>query len=172
MPLSEEQDANAAVAILLRLSDGEPHILFAKRVQNPRDSWSGQVGLPGGKRDLKDRDLRDTVIRETLEETNIDLLNHSQFLGVMAADLSGPKPQITILPFVILLETEPTVKLNKSELEEYAWISLNRLEAGRTMVKFDFGLAPAYQIGTLTIWGFTYRTVEKFLQLCKPVQRE
>ena len=64
-PLSDEQGANAAVAVLLKLERGRLCVLFVKRVEEAKDPWSGQVAFPGGKRDAEDKDLKETVIRET-----------------------------------------------------------------------------------------------------------
>ncbi len=161
-PLSEEQDANAAVALLLKPVDRDLKIFFVKRVENPDDPWSGQMALPGGKRDAKDQNLKQTVIRETLEETNINLLDRCRFLGVMETQKSAPRPEMTILPFVILLEHEPRIKLNE-ELERFVWISLEELVQHRGTVNFGFGEFPAYIVGNSVIWGLTYRILEKFI---------
>jgi 8-oxo-dGTP diphosphatase len=161
--VSDEQDANASVAVLLKLEHGRPHVLFVKRVQNPRDPWSGQMALPGGKREAKDRDLRETVIRETLEETNVNLLYHCRFLGVMSAFQSAPRPEIKILPFVVLTEDEPSIRLNEKELEEYFWIPVEELVRNRTTVKFSFGEVPAFVVGSTIIWGLTFRVVESLI---------
>jgi 8-oxo-dGTP diphosphatase len=161
--VSEEQDANASVALLLKLKDGKPHVLLVRRVQNSRDPWSGQMALPGGKREANDRDLKETVVRETLEETNINLLENCRFLGVMSAFQSKPKPEIKVLPFVILIENEPSIRLNEEELEEYFWIPLEDLVRNRTTAKFSFGEAPAFVVGSTIIWGLTYRIVESLI---------
>jgi 8-oxo-dGTP pyrophosphatase MutT (NUDIX family) len=161
--VSDEQDANASVALLLKLEGGRPHVLLVRRVQNSRDPWSGQMALPGGKREANDRDLKETVVRETLEETNINLLENCGFLGVMSAFQSKPKPEIKVLPFVILIENEPSIRLNEEELEEYFWIPLEDLVRNRTTAKFSFGEAPAFVVGSTIIWGLTYRIVESFI---------
>lgn len=161
--VSDEQDANAAVALLLKLEHGKPYILFVRRVQNSRDPWSGQMALPGGKREAEDKDLKATVIRETLEETNIDLNDNCRFLGVMSTFQSEPKPEIKVLPFVILVEDEPSIRLNQKELEEYFWIPVDELIRNRKKAKFSFGEFPAFTVGNITIWGFTYRIVERFI---------
>ena len=157
--VSDEQDANAAVALLLRIERESPCVLFVMRVQNSRDPWSGQMALPGGKREAKDKDLKETVIRETLEETNIRLDN-SRFLGVMSTFQSKPRPEIRILPFVILVRDEPSIKLNKKELKQYFWISLDELARNRTTAKFSFGEVPAFIVRSNVIWGLTYRIIE------------
>ena len=161
-PVSEGQDADAAVALLLKLLDQDLKVFFVKRVENPPDPWSGQMALPGGKRDAKDQNLKQTVVRETLEETHINLLDRCRFLGVMEPLRSTQRPEMKILPFIILLEYEPLIKLNE-ELEWFVWISLEELLQHKGTVQFSFGEFPAYIIGNIVIWGLTYRILEKFV---------
>ncbi len=164
-PVSEGQDGNAAVTLLLKLADKDLRILFVKRVESPVDPWSGQMAFPGGKRDAADRSLKQTVVRETLEETNIDL-DRCRFLGVMEPQKSTARPEMKVVPFVILLEYEPVIKLNE-ELEKSVWISPEELVRHRSTVKFSFGEFPAYVVGNIVIWGLTYRILEAFLNSIK-----
>ena len=158
---SEGQDADAAVALLLKPMDQALRVLFVKRVKNPADPWSGQMAFPGGKRDARDQNLKQTVVRETLEETSINLLDGCRFLGMMGSLRSTRRPEMKILPFVVLLEHEPTIKLNE-ELEEFIWMSLEELVQHRGAAKFSFGEVQAYTVGNYIIWGLTYRILEKF----------
>ena len=166
-PISDEQKANAAVALLLKLKNGDLNVLFVKRAENPADPWSGQVAFPGGKRAAKDVSLKQTVVRETLEETNINLLDRCRFLGVLTALVSKPRPDVRILPFVILLEHEPSIVLNKKELTEFVWVSLKEIIRSKRRVKIGFGEVPAYAPRGATIWGLTYEVLENFIQMCK-----
>ena len=159
-PMSEEQDADAAVALLLKPADRSLKALFVKRVKNPSDPWSGQMALPGGRGSAEDRNLEETVIRETLEETNINLLDRCRFLGAMNALRSTERPEMKILPFVVVLEHEPAIKLN-AELEEFVWILLEDLIKHKGTAERSFGKVPAYAIGKHVIWGLTYRILEK-----------
>ena len=64
----------AAVALILHEPDGSsPEILFIERAKREGDPWSGQMALPGGRRDTEDRDLQTTAARETFEEVGISL---------------------------------------------------------------------------------------------------
>jgi len=162
-PVSEGQDAEAAVALLLKLVDQDLKVFFVKRVENPADPWSGQMALPGGKRDPKDQNLKQTVVRETLEETRINLLDRCRFLGVMEPVRSTVRPEMKILPFVILLEHEPSIKLNE-ELEWFVWISPEELVQHKGTAKLGFGEFPAYIVGNSVIWGLTYRILETFVK--------
>ena len=39
-PVSDEQDGNAAVSLLLKPRQGDVDLLLVKRVENPLDTWS------------------------------------------------------------------------------------------------------------------------------------
>lgn len=166
IPVSEALRADAAVALLLEPTDRDLKVLLVKRVETHSDPWSGQMALPGGKRDPKDKDAKQTIVRETLEETNINLLDRCRFLGVMDPLTSTPRPEMRIIPFVVLLEHEPSIRLS-GELEEFVWVSLEELERHNRTVNFSFGKQPAYVIGDYPVWGLTYRILKKFFQILK-----
>ena len=161
-PLSSEQEANAAVAILLKPDNKDIKILFVKRTENPKDSWSGQIALPGGKRNPKDRNLKETVLREILEETGINLLDGCKFLGVTNPVRSRLNPEIKVLPFVFLLEHEPLIHLNTDELERYYWIRIGDLIKNERTSKFRSRMHPAFIIEDIRIWGLTFRILKGF----------
>ncbi len=171
-PLSDEQGANAAVALLLKLENADLNVLFVKRVENLADPWSGQVALPGGKRDAADLSLMQTVVRETLEETSIDLSAGCRFLGVLTALRSKPRPGLMILPFVVLLEHEPSIRLNEKELEGFVWIPHGEIIRGKGSVEFSFGEVQAFVVGRMVIWGLTFRVLEDFSRTLELVKKE
>ena len=171
-PLSDEQGANAAVALLLKLENADLNVLFVKRVENLADPWSGQVALPGGKRDAADLSLKQTVVRETLEETSIDLSAGCRFLGVLTALRSKPRPGLMILPFVVLLEHEPSIRLNEKELEGFVWIPHGEIIRGKGSVEFSFGEVQAFVVGRMVIWGLTFRVLEDFSGTLELVKKE
>jgi 8-oxo-dGTP pyrophosphatase MutT (NUDIX family) len=164
-PFSEDIQAVAAVALLLRDVDGDLKLLVVKRVENPKDPWSGQMALPGGRRETKDKNLRETAIRETFEETGIDLLHDARFLGVLEVVRSAVRPGMTVLPFVVLIGYEPEIRLSREELEHYIWVTPRQLIENRGSTRFSFGTFPAYVIGNNVIWGLTYMIVTRFLEL-------
>lgn len=162
-PVSKEEDADAAVTLLLKPADNDFKFLIVKRAKNPADPWSGQMAFPGGKRDSKDQNLKQTVVRETLEETGINLLDRCRFLGVMETMRSIRRPEMRVLPFVVFFEHEQSIKLNE-ELVGYSWISLRQLVQHEGIVNFSFGEFPAYIIEDNAIWGLTYRILKRFVQ--------
>jgi len=167
---SECPDANAAVVALLRVANQEFQVLFVKRAEKSTDPWSGQTALPGGKRNPEDRNLKETVVMETLEETGINLLEGCRFLGAMEPLRSIQRPEIRILPFIVLQEKEQAIELNE-ELTGYFWTSLKELVHNKGSVKFSLGEFPAYIIGNHAIWGLTYRIVYNLLSLLSAIEK-
>jgi 8-oxo-dGTP pyrophosphatase MutT (NUDIX family) len=163
-PVTKNFNANAAVVLLLRKKEDNLQVLLVKRAEKSDDPWSGQTALPGGKRDPEDRNLIETVVRETLEETNINLLEDCRFLGATKPIKSIRRPEMKILPFVVLLEQEQTIKLNE-ELTEYLWTPLKELAKHKGTAKFSFGKYPAYTIEKHVVWGLTYRILDKLLNI-------
>ena len=170
-PVSDEHGANAAVALLLKSKRSDFDVLFVKRVKNPSDPWSGQMALPGGKRESKDASLKDTVLRETLEETGIEL-NQCRFLGVLSAVKSEPKPEIKILPFVVILEDEPKLKLNKAELETFIWVPYEEIVQSQGKAEFSFGKVPSFILADAVVWGVTYKILSKFVKAVEEASRK
>jgi len=164
-PISYEQNANAAVALLLKPRNGGFNVLLVKRVENLADPWSGQMAFPGGKRDARDADLTATVVREVREETGINLLERCRFLGVLSALSSRPRPDLRILPFVVLVEYEPVIKLSPEELVRFVWIPLDEIIKHRGSARVGSREVPAFVVEGIVIWGLTYRMLENFIDV-------
>jgi 8-oxo-dGTP pyrophosphatase MutT (NUDIX family) len=169
-PISNEQCANAAVALLLKPKLDDIDLLLVKRVENPSDTWSGQMALPGGKLEPKDANLKETVTRETFEETGVKLDQH-RLLGVLSSIKSEPKPDFMILPFVVLLEREPVMKLSKTELEAFIWVPYEEIIKCQGTATFRFGEVPAYVLPDAVVWGVTYKILNEFIEAVERVQR-
>jgi 8-oxo-dGTP pyrophosphatase MutT (NUDIX family) len=168
---SENLDANAAVVVLLRVTNQDFHVLFVKRAVKSGDPWSGQTAFPGGKRDPEDRNMKETVVRETLEETSINLLEGCRFLGTMEPVRSTQKPELQILPFIVLLEKKQAIELNE-ELTEYFWAPLKELAKHEGTVNLRFGEYPVYIIENHIIWGLTYKILRNLLSLFSSIWEE
>jgi len=68
---------------------------------------------------------------------------------------------------VFFLENEVSIKLNRSELEEYSWIESENLAKNRGRTKFSFEEIPSFNVDKYRIWGLTYRILDVFLALVK-----
>ncbi|MEJ2238841.1 MAG: CoA pyrophosphatase [Gemmatimonadales bacterium] len=126
--ISEPGTIEAAVAIVLvEIGATGPELLLIKRAEHERDPWSGQMALPGGRREPLDQDLLQTARRETLEETGIRL-GSKELLGEL--DDLHPRtrvlPPVVVRPFVFGLQYRPGIKANE-EVHLHLWVSLRKL---------------------------------------------
>src|SRR5690606_20299703 len=64
---------HASVAMILEAGAEEPTVLLLERARRHNDPWSGQIALPGGRRDPCDRDEQAVAVRETREEIGVEL---------------------------------------------------------------------------------------------------
>lgn len=170
---NDPEPKKAAVAILIRLGDGdEPEIFFIQRAIYEGDPWSGQIAFPGGRIEPQDASLIDTAIRETFEETAIDLTASGHLLGALD-DLSPQTrhlPPIVVRPFVFLMPEPPATELS-SEVAECFWVPLSVLldrsvwrdttvqARGIEMSRF------AFHHQGYVVWGMTERILSGLLKL-------
>jgi 8-oxo-dGTP pyrophosphatase MutT (NUDIX family) len=161
---SEVLEADAAVVVLLRVVNDDVEVLLVTRAKKATDPWSGQTALPGGKLDREDRNMKQTVVRETMEETSINLLDGCRFLGAMELLNPTNKPEMTIVPFVVLLDRKQLIVLNE-ELTEHFWMPLKKLDASRGAAKFGGKEVAAFRVEGCVIWGLTYRILDRLLSL-------
>ncbi len=161
----------AAVALVLR-EQPEPAFLLVRRARSARDPWSGQMALPGGRRDPEDGDLRETAVRETREETGVDLDSTGVLLGRLP-DLkptSRAIPRLVIAPFVYRLKRETGARAASSEIAAVYWVPVAVLTdpAAQTEVTIDTPAGrrdfPCYRVAGQPVWGLTYRILRRFLR--------
>jgi len=159
----------AAVALILIPHEHVFALLFIKRAEHPRDPWSGQIALPGGRRDAGDPDLLTTAVRETDEETAV-ALGPEHLVGELddLSPVSPHLPPLIVRPFVFALPTAPRITPSP-EVAEYLWVPLphlkDRLREERVTVRDRTLSVQGYRIGPHFIWGMTERIVTPFLQL-------
>jgi 8-oxo-dGTP pyrophosphatase MutT (NUDIX family) len=168
----EPGSIQAAVALILAPGDaGRLELLLIKRAEHPGDPWSGQMALPGGRRDPEDRDLLATVARETREEVGVALTPHG-LLGEL--DDLHPRtpllPPVVVRPYVFGLRHRPSVRVS-AEVALYVWVPLAELASGRTRTVVTIPGRdqpfPAYRVGDHAVWGMTERIITPFIDLLK-----
>lgn len=165
-PSPPDEGWAAAVALILR---GDEFLLI-RRAHLQGDPWSGQMALPGGRREPGDDSLLRTAIRETREEVGIDLAEGGRLLGCLSvlAPRSRQLPAVSILPFVFSVTRPATPNPRDAEVAEALWVPvsiLHRPEARSTHHHPVAGARiafPALDVGGRTVWGLTHRILEDF----------
>jgi 8-oxo-dGTP pyrophosphatase MutT (NUDIX family) len=178
--------ARAAVAIVLRATEAtgqrpeqrpipdsrfpipDLEVLLILRATREGDPWSGQVALPGGRRDPEDATLQDTAIRETLEETGIDLSAHGLVLGTL--DELRPRtpvlPPIIVTPFVAVVPGDLSIAIS-DELSDAFWAPWSifadptRIDERTVQVRGADWKVSSYVVGERVIWGMTERMLRQ-----------
>ena len=163
----------AAVAILIRIGgSGEPELFFIQRAEYEGDPWSGHVAFPGGRAEPGDESLMHTAMRETLEETEIDLRQGCQLLGVL--DDLHPRtsrlPAVVVRPFVFLVSgvSEPVLS---AEVAGAFWVPLSVLLdrsvwRDTTVKAGDVEISRfAFHHEGYVVWGMTERILSSLLEM-------
>jgi len=168
--ISEPDTIEAAVAVVLvELDTSGPELLLIKRAEHELDPWSGQMALPGGRREPLDQDLLQTARRETLEETGI-WLQPRELLGEL--DDLHPRtrvlPPIVVRPFVFGLRYRPEIKASQ-EVHLHLWVSLSALRdasrQSRITLRGQSVEVPSYVVGPHVVWGITERILKPIIEL-------
>jgi 8-oxo-dGTP pyrophosphatase MutT (NUDIX family) len=159
---------HAAVALLL--APDPDRLLLIRRAERVGDPWSGQLALPGGRREAHDPDLLHTAIRETAEETGLQLARewHRADLDDLAP-MTPVLPPIVVRPFAFQL-AEALVAGVSAEVAGVAWVPLATLAAAGVYREASIEVRGAprvvhgYHLESGLLWGMTERIVTPVLE--------
>lgn len=177
LPAPEDEAVmQAGVALVLRLGESrELELLLIKRAEFDGDPWSGQVALPGGRREPTDVSLEQTAIRETWEETSIDIARDGRILGALD-ELSPRIPtvrRLIVRPFVAVVVPDVTI-VESPEVAAAFWVPLQALRTETAWISAEVNAqghqltVPAFAHGDYVVWGLTERILRTFLRLAAP----
>ncbi|MCZ7650115.1 MAG: CoA pyrophosphatase [Thermoanaerobaculia bacterium] len=161
----------AAVAAVARDGAAGAELLFIRRAEHPRDPWSGQMGLPGGRVDPGDAGPLATAIRETREELALDLAAAGRLLGALSearTHLRLGRSPYSVAPFVFAIAGDPAFAPS-AEVQEALWVPLAFLadparRDSLTWVRRGVPLPmPCCRFEGRPIWGLTLRIVDELL---------
>ena len=151
----------AATALIVAAGSAEPEVAFIQRSSRPGDRWSGQMALPGGKRDPEDADALATALRETREEVGVELPPPTGRLD----DVRGRVHAGIVATFVFTLDHRPPLRPALDEVAAAIWIPLQTLlssEAAFSTAWKGLGRFPAIRHEGYVIWGLTHRILGSF----------
>jgi 8-oxo-dGTP pyrophosphatase MutT (NUDIX family) len=158
-------DASAAAAVLavLRVGRHDVEALLLERAARPRDPASGQISLPGGRRDAADASLLETALREFEEEVGLardDLDTPPRYVGTFPARAFG----IDVAAFAATLGPQARSPFARSatEVADVFWLPLSALDRSELVSRETPSGAlrvEAIVHGRYVVWGFTHRVL-------------
>lgn len=156
---TDERWAAATALVLADLGGGSADVLFIERVHRPGDRWSGQMALPGGKREAGDDDLEATAVRETLEEVGVEL---PPAIGRLDDLRGGSRGRGRVATTVHVVQGRPPTVPERAEVASVVWIALSHLFHPSSSTRYWHGpLGPfaGIRYGEHTVWGLTLGTL-------------
>lgn len=176
-PTMVQDPARREAAVALVLVPHPDRILLVRRVEREGDPWSGQMALPGGRRDAADDDLLATAIRETAEEVGLRLQRGDARAALDdLAPITPVLPPIVVRPFVFLLPAESPLQLN-NELDHAEWVALAELADRSIWRGADLVIRGAtmrvmgYHLPAGLLWGMTERIVTPVIEAWREARR-
>ncbi len=148
----------SSVLILFYPDEGRLHFPMIVRPQNS-GVHSGQIALPGGKKDEEDEDLIATALRETQEEIGV-VVDRSQILGQLS-HLYIPPSNFLVYPFVAAIHQKPEFVPSVQEVDELLSIDLdsfltNQIPQEREIeARYMRAKVPCYELNGKIVWGAT-----------------
>jgi 8-oxo-dGTP pyrophosphatase MutT (NUDIX family) len=149
--------------VALILHPDPDRLLVVRRATRDSDPWSGQLALPGGRREATDDDLMTTAIRETAEEVGIalDPREHRATLDDLAP-ATPVLPALIVRPFAFRPSRESTMVLS-GELDHAEWVTFEELvrpevrQSQELIIRGNTMRVMGYQLPAGFLWGMTER---------------
>jgi len=159
------------VLILLYEEDG---IVRFPLIQRPQYEGvhSGQIALPGGKKESTDKDLIDTSLREANEEIGVDQ-SEIEVIGTLSKFFVSAS-NYNVLPVVGKIEEKPDFIPEPREVDELISASISDLVDSRMVkekeliVRNGFKLlCPYFDLESKVVWGATAMMLSEFVEILR-----
>jgi 8-oxo-dGTP pyrophosphatase MutT (NUDIX family) len=157
-PLKELKARESAVLILLYYKGIDLFFCLTQRTKY-KGVHSGQISLPGGKKEIYDIDLMTTAIRETQEEIGIEI-NPKEIICTLNTIYIAPSNFI-VTPYIALHQQEPLFIKEDKEVDEIIEIPISELLNASTILdSFTTSnnlkiKAQCYVLQNKKVWGAT-----------------
>ena len=174
-PSGRRQDINnynnklyqRASVVIFCFEDNSGNICFPLIRRQVYDGvHSGQISLPGGKKDYKDKSLWETAKRELNEELGVDISIVRKIKKL--SKLYIPPSNFLVKPYVAYAEMNPDFIINRREVAELIimkvqdLILLKKVNERVTNSYLKNVLVPGYKINNNFIWGATAMILKEF----------
>jgi 8-oxo-dGTP pyrophosphatase MutT (NUDIX family) len=159
---------SAAVAAILRGGRPDaPELLLIERATRERDPWSGQIAMPGGRREPADPTPAATAERETREEVGLELDPEQRLGRLPDQHPASARSSLSVSAHVYWIgPAAPELRLNH-EVEAALWVPLADLVRPERYRDYRWPIVPdrvfpavALDDRERVVWGLTFRFLE------------
>ena len=156
----------SAVLVPLYYKKGQYYVLLIQRTEKVKNH-KGQIALPGGAYEEKDKTLLVTALRESTEEIGLSS-EDAEVLGALDDEISITS-YFVISPFVALVPWPYPFQVDGEETEEIievpiqALLDKDSLRQGTDIVEGKPVASYFYHYQEKVIWGATARILNRFL---------
>lgn len=171
-----ENPIESAVLILLYVVENK--LFTAVILRNEYDgAHSGQISLPGGKREKTDTDFMHTAVREANEEIGVNPAE-IQILGQLSRFYVRPSNFI-VYPIVAFQSERPSFIPDPSEVQRVIEIDIfsdiDYSKIIRKVLNFKNNIkvtAPGFEVGGEFMWGATAMILSELIQVLTDVKHK
>ncbi|WP_342663236.1 CoA pyrophosphatase [Salinimicrobium terrae] len=168
---SQKPKQAAVLSVFYPGKSGETRFVLILR-KTYRGVHSNQVGFPGGRVELDDRDLAHTALRETEEEVGIP--QHEVEIMREMTRLYIPPSNFWVHPFMGVMKKTPRLIPQEEEVESVLEITLEEFMSESCLVKETLSTSyakeievPAFLLNGHVVWGATAMMLSEMKEILK-----
>lgn len=170
---ADKNPRQAAVLMLFYPKNGVTHLALIVRNSYP-GVHSSQIGFPGGKVELEDKDLSETALRETHEEVGVSP-DKVQIIKPFST-IYIPPSNFLVSPFMGISHQELTFIPDLDEVKRVLEFPLSLFLDENTITKVKMSTSyakdievPAFMVEKYVVWGATAMMMSELKEAIKNV---
>lgn len=165
-----EDPTDCGVLMLLTGNEPDLNLTFIIRTED-KGPHSGQIALPGGRREKSDRDITETALREALEETGV----HPDSLMLVGhlTPLYIPVSNMRVHPVIAYSAQEPAYTPQPDEVLEVFSLPVSFLANPAHVQWYEFNSPertfryPGIPVKGRVLWGATAMILSELIEIMK-----
>lgn len=170
---AKKQNKAGVLAVFYPDENNQAHFVLILR-KTYRGVHSNQVGFPGGRVELSDRDLEHTALRETEEEVGIPL--ETVTVLKQLTRLYIPPSDFWVYPFVGILNETPVLVPQESEVESILEVNVDEFMDDESLIIKILSTSyaknievPAFSLAGHVVWGATAMMLSELKEILREV---
>lgn len=170
---SKKPNKAGVLAVFYPNGKGDTYLVLILR-KTYNGVHSNQVGFPGGRVEVYDKNLKHTALRETEEEVGIP--KKEVEIIKKLTKLYIPPSNFWVHPYVGILSKTPKLVAQETEVEKILEIDVEHFLDEKNLIMKNLSTSyaqnidvPAFQLGGYTVWGATAMMLSELKEMLKAV---